>query len=990
MSQSQRAVVVSTALVLLASVLAPSIVRAQGQSQASITGVVRDASGAVLPGVTVEASSPVLIEKVRVAVSDDSGRYRVVELLPGTYTVTYTLPGFSVVRREGIELSGSLTATLDVELRIGSLEETITVTGESPVVDVQSVKQQRTIGRETIDAIPGARTYQNLATLVPGVQTTGSNVGGINGPAPVLIGGHGGSTAEGRINVDGLGVNGSSGGGSLYVTDTQNVSEVTIDITGGLGESEVGGPSINVVPRTGGNVFSGTMFASGANSRMQSDNFSDELAAQGVRVAGKLNKVWDLNGAFGGPISRDRLWFFVTGRYQGSERYIADMFYNLNAGDPTKWTYEPDRSRQAISDGVWEGVATRMTWQVSQRNKLNFFWDEQDMCRNCWGGGSATVSPEAQNGSQAIDWMRAFQVSYTAPLTSRVLIESGFGGTGFAYGAEREGNDRSMVQVVEQAGIIPGITYRSMYWDQIKSSTPRYRGSMSYVTGSHASKFGFDALHAISRRNYQRGEGLRYRFSNGVPNQLTMMLNDFTERAHVRNFALFAQDRWTLNRFTLQGGVRYERAASNSPEQVIGPSRFVPTPIVIPAQDLIPGYHDITFRGGLAMDVTGDGKTSLKINAGRYMDPAQWAGIYIDPNPARTRFGGGVPPQTTRSWADANRDFVPDCDLLNPAGNGECGPTANQGFGGLGNPPATYDPSLLEGWGVRPGNTQFGISVQREIAPRVSVEVGFHQRWFDQLPGLEDLYVVTDNRAVGPSDFQGYSITAPQDARLPGGGGYVIPDLFDVAPTAFGRTDDFITGADNFGDASLYWHGVDTQVTARLRGGLTVQGGTNTGRQVYDRCALIVDNPSRRNCSVKLPFLTDIRGLASYTVPKVDLQASVTFQSRPGPELSANWNVPSATVAQSLGRPLAGGAANVQVDLLNPGQMYGDRITQFDMRFAKLLRFGRTRTNVGIDIYNVLNSNVPLTYVTTYGANWLRPNSILDARFVKLSAQLDF
>jgi hypothetical protein len=995
MSQCQRALIV--AVVALAAVLGPSGAHGQGAVQASITGIVRDTSGAVLPGVTVEASSPVLIEKSRVAVSDAAGRYRLIELLPGAYVVTFTLPGFSTVRREGVELSGSLTVTLDADLRVGSLEETITVTGETPVVDVQSVRQQRVIDRAVIDSIPGARMYHSLVVLVPGLTTTGQNVGGINGPAPLLVAGHGGSSAEGRINVDGLGVNGSSGGGSLYVTDTANVTEVTIDITGGLGESEVGGPSINVVPRTGGNVFSGNLFASGANGRMQSNNFSDELRAQGVRTAGRLNKVWDLNGAFGGPVKRDRLWFFVTGRYQGSERYVADMFHNLNAGNPNAWTYEPDRSRQALSDGVWEGTAARMTWQMTPRNKLNLFWDEQDMCRNCAGGGSATVSPEAQDGSQNIDWMRAYQASYSAPLSSRVLLEAGFGATAFKYGAEREGNDRSQVRVTEQGGPIPNLVYRSMYWDQIKSKTPRYRASLSYVTGAHAMKTGFDTYHSISRRNYQRGEGLAYRFNNGVPNQITMLLNDFTERASVRNMALFAQDRWTIGRYTLQGGVRYETAKSSSPEQVIGPSRFVPDAIVFPAQDLVKGYHDITVRTGLAVDLFGDGRTSLKINGGRYMDPALWLGIYVEPNPARTRLGGtglpgqaSVPPQTTRSWNDADRDFVPDCDLLNLGLNGECGATANQSFGGVGTPPSTYDPALLEGWGVRPGNWQFGVSVQRELLPRVSAEVGYHRRWFDQLSTADNRYYVIDNRAVTPADYNGYSVTAPQDPRLPGGGGYVVDDLFDISPTAFGRTDNFITPADTLGDSSLYWHGVDTQITARLRDGLTVQGGTSTGRQVLDTCNLIVDNPSQRNCHVAYPFLTDIRGLASYLVPGVDVQASVTFQSRPGPELSANWAVPSATVAQTLGRPLAGNAANVTVDLLNPGQQYGKRISQLDLRLAKLLRFGRTRTNLGIDVYNVLNSNVPVTYVTVYGASWLRPNSILDARFVKLSAQFDF
>ena len=201
--------------------------------------------------------------------------------------------------------------------------------------------------------------------LVPGLNAgSGQNVGGINGPAPLNVGGHGGGTAEGRFNVDGLGVNGSSGGGTLYVTDTANASEVTIDVTGGLGEAEAGGPVINVVPKTGGNSFSGSGFAAGANGSLQGSNFDDGLVAAGLREPGKLKKLWETNGAIGGPIKKDKFWFFLTGRYQGTERYVAGMYANKNAGNPNSFTYDPDFSRQAISDGVWNGTTLRTTWQI--------------------------------------------------------------------------------------------------------------------------------------------------------------------------------------------------------------------------------------------------------------------------------------------------------------------------------------------------------------------------------------------------------------------------------------------------------------------------------------------------------------------------------------------------------------------------------------------------------------------------------------------------
>jgi len=269
------------------------------------------------------------------------------------------------------------------------------------------------------------------------------------------------------------------------------------------------------------------------------------------------------------------------------------------------------------------------------------------------------------------------------------------------------------------------------------------------------------------------------------------------------------------------------------------------------------------------------------------------------------------------------------------------------------------------------------------VLPRVSVEVGYSQRWFPE-------FTTTDNRAVTPADYDSFSITAPSDPRLPGGGNYVIGDLTNISNAVFGRTDNYITLARNFGDSTNYWHGVDLNISARTAIGLVLQGGTSTGREVQDTCDLIVDNPSRRNCAVNYPFLTDLRGLASYTIPKIDVQAATTWQSKPGPQLSANLVVPNAVIQPSLGRPLAGGAANVTVNLLNPGEMYGDRVNQLDVRFGKVLRFGRTRTIVGVDIYNITNSSVTLTYNNTYGSTWLRPNSFMPARWVKVTGQLNF
>ncbi len=962
----------------------PSTVHAQGAVLATVTGIVQDSSGAVLPGVTVELSSPVLIERVRSAVTDSTGRYRLINLPAGAYTLTATLPGFSTARREGIELSGSFTATVNLSLQVGTLEETVTVTGEAPVVDVSSAQRQQVINSEVMATIPASRSYEGLAALVPGIQlgTTAQNVGGIQGPTPPYFTGHGGSNFEGRLRIDGMTTGGSTGGVSLMALDTGNAAEVTVSTTGGLADAENGGASINIVPRSGGNTFSGTLFTMGARDGMQSDNFTQALQDAGLRSPSKLDKVWDVNFSIGGPIKRDTVWFFGHVRSMGSFLSISDTFYNKNAGnpDPAFWFYDPDLSRPVLNDQKWLDESLRLTWQATQRNKFTVFWNEQQQKRGQEGGGNPTTSPEASEGTK-VPAVRVYQAVWTAPLSNRVLVEGAFSGLGALYSRDKPGNNRDIPRIQEQTG---PITFGSHEWRPTVSWTPRARAHLAYVTGAHSVKVGFDHYMNHAVRTWETNNlNLRYRVQNGIPNQITMFAAGHSEDATVRGGAFYGQDEWTLDRFTFQGGLRFDYGSSSVPEQQEGPSRFFPNPIVFPAQKLVTGYRDFSLRGGLAWDVFGTGRTSVKVSGGKYIETVQWAGIYIDANPMRARIGGGSPPTVTRSWTDRNSDFTPQCEFMNPQANGECGTMSNVNFGQVQTPSNTYDPDILGGWGIRPRHYQLNMSVQQEVLRRVSVEVGYSQRWFPQ-------FTATDNRAVTPADYDSFSITAPSDPRLPGGGSYVVSDLTNISNAAFGKTDNFITLSRSFGDSTNYWQGVDMNISARTAMGIVMQGGTSTGRRVSDTCDLIIDNPSRRNCAVTYPFLTDLRGLASYTIPHIDVQVATTWQSKPGPELSANRVMPNALIQPSLGRPLSGGAANVTVNLLNPGQMYGDRVSQLDVRFGKILRFGRTRTIVGVDIYNITNSSVTLTYNNTYGSTWLRPNSFMPARWVKVTGQLNF
>lgn len=1042
--------------VLVCAVLVPTAAFAQ----ASITGTVKDTSGAVLPGVTVEVASPALIEKVRSGVTDETGQYRIVDLRPGVYSVTFTLTGFSTFVRDGIELTGSFTATVNGDLRVGALEETITVSGETPIVDIQSVRRQTTVEGDTLKELPVARSYGSLFQLNPAVTTgAGTNTDIQVMPAMQVFGGPGGRNNEGRLQLDGLNVGAALNGGgvSSYVADVGNAQEVAFTTSGGLGEAEVGGPTVSIVPRTGGNEIRGSGYFATVTEGMVGSNFSEELRQAGLSRPGDLVNLWDYNFSIGGPIFKDKLWYYGNVRDEGAQRNVPGMFANANAGDPNARTYVADESRPARTAGSWTTYALRMTAQPTPRNRFSVFWDEQ---KPCLGGsfspdtescrtpesdyvisgaagasapsGNATSAPETGtfSGSQPGRpgaWQRVQQATWTSPMTSRLLLEAGFGTYMSRWGGqELPGNPtRDIVRVQEQCaptcltnGNIPNLTYRSQNWASNSMKAFSWRASASYVTGAHSMKFGYQALfHVDNQKNFTNNQQIMYRVNNVVPNQIWQTLvNNFEQRQRVRQDSFYAQEQWTRGRWTFQGALRYDHAWSWYPEQEITANRFLASPLLFPKQDGVTGYHDISPRGGVAWDVFGNGKTAVKVNMGKYLEAATNQGNYTAANPIARTAGtlqAGVANSIARSWTDSNNNFVPDCNLadnaaqnLTASGGDTCGPVSDQNFG-TNRISGNFDPDLLGGWGVRPNDWQFGASIQQEILPRFSVEFGYFRRWLNH-------FTAVDNLVTDASDYREFSITAPSDPRLPNGGGYTISGLYNIRPELFGQTNDFTTRAETKGKWTQHYNGFLFNVSARPANGLTVQGGINLGKTDVDNCDVRRTVPELNPAIAGLPgipaapaqginltnpycdygtgFTKRATGLATYLIPKVDVSVSTTMRSEQGVQLQAIYNVPRAVVEAALGGPIAGNVANLPVNLVEPGTLYGDRINEIDLRFAKILRFGRTRTNVGFDIYNVLNADPILTYNNNFapGGNWLVPTAVLTARFVKISAVIDF
>ena len=1026
--------------VLAALVLVP----AAAFAQASITGVVKDSSGAVLPGVTVEAASPVLIEKIRSAVSDGTGQYRIVDLRPGTYDVTFTLTGFQTVKREGIVLSGTFVASVNADMKVGALAETITVTGETPVVDVQSAKRETVLNGDVIESLPGTHAYGTLLNAIPGL-TVDSN-GLANSPTMTFFTARGGSTNEGRMTINGMNVAASFNGGgvSSLVYDSNNVDEVSVVLAGGMGETDVGGPVMNLVPRTGGNSFKGQAFFNSAGSWSTGNNIDDYLRnlQTPITLGPGIIRAYDFNPSYGGPIKRDRLWFWGGYRKFETSQGVEGIFANKYALDPAHWDYLKDTSisaRNVQGRDIFQG---RLTAQLTAKNRVMFSHEYQSRCEGStlttngdgcrqrgtdWIAlGSTTQSPEANTGYFKLPYY-VTQATWSAPMTNKLLLEAGF--SRFAYytnngpGQVPPDGTMALIPVTEQSAIDghpANFTYRAVNSYAYNWANPdNWHMHASYVTGSHSFKVGYQGSYAISDTQTVTNDSLlAYRFlstqgGRPTPNRFTFRLPNWTVADRTETSSVFVQDTWTHQRLTVQAALRYDRAWSFSPADGNGTttiSRFNAAAIAFPRTDGVNAYNDLTPRFGVAYDLFGNGKTAIKFNVGHYLAPATNDSRYTLNNPAQT---SKVVTSVLRNWTDTNGNFVVDCNILSPAaqaggGGDTCAAiTGNSlNFGKTGDNVAQVNPAVLRGWGVRPNDWQWGVNLQQELMPRVSLEVGYNRRYFH----WRGQGTVTDNLLVGASDYNAWTIRAPVDPRLPDGGGYPIT-LYAITQAASNRgATNYITLDTDYGaERTDYWHGVDVTANARLRNQLILQVGTSTGRAVTDNCAttVLIDSPDPRNCRSVEPFLTTLRGSAVYTVPKIDVQLSATIRSQPGIALStlagafngAQWQVPNTVVQQLLGRLPAGALATgtTTVGLLDTDhRLYGPRRNQVDMRFAKILRFRNTRANVGVDLINLLNNNQATAYQSQYdyvqpnGGSWYDPTAILQPRFARFSVTFSF
>jgi hypothetical protein len=975
--------------------LAPA---AWAQQAAGIAGQVRDSAGLAMPGVTVEAASPALIEKVRAAVSDGEGRYQIVDLRPGTYTVTFTLPGFSTVRREGIVLGSGFTATVSVTMAVGTVEETITVTGAAPVVDTQTVRQQRTLNTSELEALPsGSIGLQTLAYVTPGFASTLADVGGTRDTwsaqgAYTFYHGKTGTRAsfDGFRNQYFIGT--ASGVG--YITDSGTIEEMQLETSGMGAEAGSGSTSLNAIPRSGGNVFRGGIDGYFSNGAMQSSNLNDEIRAFGIDSAAEVRKIYRVGGQLGGPIVHDKVWFFAAVARWGQRVGQPGAFFNAlqgRSGNPVTATlaYAPDTSRPADSFDWFRNHATRLTYQATPRNRLGFYGDIQKSCRCTTGPFTGANAIESERGW---DWWPSgvVQGTWTAPLTNRLLLEAGASWQvanwiNFAEpGVTRD--DRSILEL--STGFRYGAT--SLLTAPIaRTGRSAQRFSLSYVTGSHNLKVGISDEQAFNDESRTRNhhDGLNYDFLNGRPARIQYYAQPFFQQERQNHeIGLFAQDAWTLRRLTLNLGLRMDYVTMGFPAADLPAGPFVPARRVEELKG-VPEWTDINPRVGASFDVFGNGRTAVKASMGRYNQLSR-----SDLTRRFHPFSSSVN-SAFRNWSDTNGNFIPDCDLANFQPNGECGVISNQFFG-LFRPSATqFDDSVIKD--NRDYLWDFLVEVQHEVVRGLSVSVGYNRNW-------DGAFQVTDNLAVGPQHYDEFCVTVPVDPRLPGGGGNRQCGYYDINPAFFGVGSVRVTDSGAFGTQERYWDGFTLSAEGRLPRGITVGGGLDVGRQVDDHCYTVdIPNQPAGISGAQLaggPFcrivtdwanLLDFRLRGSIPLP-AGFSTSFIYRNTPGAALDANLTV-SGSQVQFLNPARTSLTAATAVPLFAPNSVFGDRFTQLDMAIKKSFNVGWGRLLTSIDLYNALNSSSIQSIITTYSAaRWRYPSQFLNARLLRVTGTFSF
>ena len=954
---------------LLAIVVVPAPVWAQ--QDGSIAGTVTDETGGALPGVTATAASDALIEQSRTTVTDGNGNYQIIRLPPGQYTVTFELVGFNTVIQEGVAISGAFTAPVSAVLPIGELSESVTVTSAAPLVDIVSTRQQSTLTAERVNVLPGAAGINSAAAYVPG--SIRPNVSGAGSQLSAV---HGGDAADSQPAIDGVKTGGQLQGRNEWgagvggaVTNEAIVTEVVFDTSAQNAEYAQSGVRTNVIPKAGGNNFSFDLFTQATNQRFASNNLSAELEDQGFRFA-PTKYSWSINPAAGGPIIRNKLWFYGSIYARRFEFYVLDRFYDLDEPSTPDGVTADDLRVSTTRPGAQETI--RITHQASQRHKLtyNFMNQTSSGDRIIRAADFGEVAPEAAYWFEGNPTYLA-NARWTAPLTNRLLIEAdvAYQRADVHTGPQDHGGELR-TQITNQA---TGAVYGSSFQNHHNQDHHRRANvALSYVTGSHNFKTGLNYANNFTVLNYTApGEIFGAYEFNGWP--LGLLVSGNSDNAQVVNMncdcGIYAQDAWTMDRLTINGGVRFDWFNGSVPGGTRPAGFFAPEVTTAdPIVENTPNWKDTTVRFGVAYDLLGDGSTAVKFSAGKYV-ANEGTGVTSAFNPINAYS------LDWRSWSDLNGDGTPLGTDGIPQFD-EIGPSYNPNFG-TGVVTTQYDTNTPRGT-----NWELAGGVERQLGPGWAITGMVHYRKYGD-------YSWTRNLNQSASDYYlDGQWTGPVDSELPGDASGRVFDVYNANPGF-----EVVTGNAQMTGAPENWRswkGFEVIVDGELPRGGFMTASMTAGKSRGHFCQVgVAQNPNAlTNCDTTSPYRPMAKLSGALPLP-FDTMISGLFQILPGNVIDAIY-VMNSTDYPNLNLGGQSVDPSLTYNLITPNTEFDDYRTQLNIRFSKVITLGDVRTRVYMDATNLFNQARVTRRNQTYGGGLTKNASFLRVLGIERGRMLNF
>jgi hypothetical protein len=978
-------------LIVFAALLAAT----SASAQSAFAGLVRDESGAVLPGVTVEAKSPVLIEGTKSSVTDDQGRYRIVDLRPGMYQLTFALEGFGKVVREGVELPSNFVATVNVDLKVAALSESVTVSGASPLVDVQQASKTQVLTRDIIDALPTTRNVMSVGILVPGVRFGTPDIGGSRAMEQPQMRVHGVNQRETVQLVDGMPVNSNEDCVCMGYFDDALQQEVSVTTSALPAENAAGGIRVNSIPKDGGNTFSGAVFFGGTDGKWQADNVDDYLRQRGIQSSNGIAHIQNYNAAAGGPIIPSKLWYFAAVRHTSTDETVANV--------PKEFVAVDGERVRGVLDQFVRDVGVRLTYQVAPQHKVSAFmqriWKYKGKDFTFGQDPRASTQRDPNHAHYAIG-----TIKWTTT-TNRMLFEGGYS-TSYQHwtGGNQPGRSKvrgtpewyAFAQRTDTAlNINPdcAYTFGCTSWMSVQDARTEatrqvYQASMSYVTGSHNLKVGFQDSTGPGDLYSERNGDLVQNYVNGRPSTVTVYNTPTISKARVNyDLGVYAQDAWTLKRLTLNPGVRVEWFNSSMKEVSMEAGRFAPARFFEEQKNLPNWGPNVAPRLSAVYDLFGNAKTALKTSVSKYY--VQYTGSWA------RRYANSFNSSDSRNWFDCNliagtstcSSTVLATNNDNIAQDNEIGPSSSTTFGVRSDRNPAPDIKRMHNW-------EETIGIQHELLPRMSVNFVYYHRQYGNLELL-------DRTLVTRADYTSFQVAMPSFANDPTLAGVLDPNeiltLYNLLSAKRSVYSSAQVDRNSSSDKTTY-NGFETSFSARLPRGITAFGGWTAEKNVTKFCEsdddpngintadlFIGENVSAggRFCdqgAFDVPLRHEFKFAA--TTPLVyGLEFGTILQSYAGAQRIITWT-PAATL-------FPGGRTNSETIILNrPGSVYQPRWTQWDVNIKKNFRIGKKQFSGQFDVFNVLNNNTIWSTNDAIGSSLGQVQTIQPGRMPRIAMQM--